>query len=130
MFEREDLVNFLIKITLIVALILLGFVFFFTEDYRTNGLGLIFGTLAGVLSFKLIESTGKKAVTMDPDAAYKYTIKHYFLRYIIYFIVLLVAILADYLSFPFAAVGLVLIKFVIVIYTFLDTFIKKGKKNR
>ncbi len=77
-------------------------------------LGYIFGTIISILGFKLLHNTINKAVDMPPGKATAYSTVHYMLRYFIYFIVLGVAALADYLNFPAAILGLLMVKFVIL----------------
>lgn len=126
MFEKENLTTIIIKWAAILSVLLMGIIFFLVDNYKPYIMGLLFGTLVSILSFKLLESTGKKAVMKSPKRAYRYTLSHYFLRYIIYFVVLLVAALADYLDFSMTVVGLLMVKLIITILTFVD----KSKKTK
>lgn len=112
--------------TLIVSFFIVGISFFiFNEPKKIIG-GYVFGTIISVLGFILMERTLKRAIKMNPNGASGYTILHYFLRYIIYFIVLIVAAIADYLNFPATVLGLLIIKFIIIFSTFFDKdFINK-----
>src|SRR5699024_7126418 len=83
-------------------------------------LGYIFGTIISMLGLKLIDSTVSKSVKMSPAQANRYTVFHYFARYLIYFIVLFVAAVADYLNIIAAILGLMVIKLVIIISTVLN----------
>ncbi len=120
MFGRDDILEKISKATIALTFILMGLIFFLSGDFKRDGLSLFFGSLVGILSFKLIQNVGERAVTMTPEGAYKYTVKHYFLRYIIYFIVLFISAKADYLNFLYTVIGLMLVKFVIIIYTLID----------
>jgi hypothetical protein len=83
-------------------------------------LGYIFGTLISMLGFKLLNNTINKAVLMVPSKASAYSTLHYILRYFIYFIVLTVSMLADYLNFPATLVGLLAVKIVIITSAVFD----------
>ena len=128
MFEKENLTTIIIKWTSILCLVLMGIIFFVVDNYKPYILGLLFGTLMSILSFKLLEATGKKAITKSPKSAYRYTVSHYFIRYFLYFAVLVVAALADYLNFSMTVLGLLMVKLVITILTFVENS-KKTKEN-
>lgn len=117
---NRDLVRKVGKRTIIVSLIIILFIFFIFQDPMKIVKGFIFGTLISILSFKLIQLTVEKSVNMDPKRARSYTISQYFIRYFIYFLVLATAALADYLSFPGAALGLLMTKFTILLSAVLD----------
>ena len=125
--EKENLTFTIIKKTIVYGLIIIGIMFLGIKNYKAYILGFVFGTSISILGFKLLDNTIKKAVTMDPSKAYGYSIAHYFLRYTIYFIVLLISAMADYLSFPTTVLGLFMIKIVIVISTIYDSIIRKTK---
>ena len=97
------------------------------KEAKPYALGLIFGTSVGILTFMLMGKSVERAVTMDPDRAYSYTIRQYFLRMFIYGIVLVIAALADYLSFLTVAIGLLMIKTVIVSMAIWDYLKDKFK---
>lgn len=112
--------------TIIASLFIIGFSFFIFKEAKFIILGFIFGVIINMLSFKLIDKTVKKSVKMTPSKANSYTVRHHLLRYVIYFIVLSIAALADYLNFASTALGLLMIKFVIVISAIFDKdFLKK-----
>lgn len=117
---NNDLIFKIYKRTLIVGLIIIGCMFFLFEDYNPIVMGYIFGLIINLLMFKLMDNNIKKAIKMHPLKARGYTIFHYIMRYLIYFMVLSTAALADYLNFLAAALGLVMIKFVIVFSTVID----------
>lgn len=106
--------------TLIVSFFIIGISFFIFSDPKEIIQGYIFGSFISILGFILMEKTLSKAVMMNPTRASGYTTLHYFLRYLIYFIVLLVSAIADYLNFLAAVLGLLIIKFVILLSTIFD----------
>ena len=126
MFEREDLTKIIVKYSLAIYICSMGIVFFLAKDYKPYLTGLTFGTIISILSFKLMEVTGKKAILKDPQGAYKYTLLNYFLRMVIYFVILLVAAIADYINFPMTVLGLLNVRLVITILTLVD----KHKSDR
>lgn len=111
---NNDLVFKVAKRVCILSLLIMGISFFIFKEPKPIILGYIFGAIISVLGFKLLANTINKAVEMSPGKATAYSTVHYMLRYLIYFIVLLVAALADYLNFPSAVLGLLMVKFVIL----------------
>lgn len=110
----DKLVLKIVKRTAIISLLIIGMTVIIFKDFKPIVLGYIFGTIISILGFKLLHNTIKKAVEMTPGKANAYSTVHYMLRYFIYFIVLGVAALADYLNFPAAILGLLIVKFVIL----------------
>lgn len=108
------------KRAIILVLLIVGIFAFIFKDPKPIALGLIFGTLISILNFKLLDNTISRAVTMPPNRATSYTVAHYFARYIIYFIVLLVAAKADYLNLIATIGGLFTVKFVILVSNIFD----------
>lgn len=117
---NNDLVFKILKRTTILSFFIIGFSMFLFKNPKPIMLGYIFGTLISMLGFKLLNNTINKAVLMEPSRASRYSTLHYFLRYFIYFIVLTISILADYLNFPATMVGLLTVKIVIVATAFFD----------
>jgi len=102
------------KRAIILSLFIIGISAFVFDNPKPIILGIIFGTLISILGFKLIHNTINSAVDMTPKRASAYSTMHYLFRYLIYFIVLLVAALADYINFPATILGLLMVKFVIL----------------
>ena len=111
---NNDLVFKLAKRTAIVSLFIIGIMAFMFKEPKPIILGYIFGTVISILGFKLLHNTINKAVEMTPGRASSYSMVHYFLRYIIYFIVLGVAAIANYLNFPSTLLGLLMVKIIIL----------------
>ena len=107
------------RVTILVLLLSGIFAFGFKEP-KPIILGLVFGSIISILSLKLMDNTISKAVKMSPSKATGYTIAHYFARYIIYFVVLVVAALADYLNLLSTVGGLFTAKFVIILSSIFD----------
>lgn len=117
---NNDLVLKIIKRVLILSLILIIAIFFIFQDSKPIIMGVIFGTIISILTFKLLDNTINKAVKMSPRRASAYTVGQYGGRFLIYFIVLVVAALANYLNFLSTAIGLIMVRIVISGSLFLD----------
>lgn len=102
------------KRAIILVLLIVGIFAFIFNDPEPIIMGIIFGTLISILNFKLLDNTINKAVRMPPNRATAFTISHYFARYIIYFIVMMIASKADYLNLISTIAGLFIVKFVIL----------------
>lgn len=111
---NNDLVFKIVKRTAIISLFIIGIMAFMFKEPKPIILGYIFGTVISILGFKLLHNTINKAVEMTPGRASSYSMVHYFLRYIIYFIVLGVAAIANYLNFPSTLLGLLMVKIIIL----------------
>lgn len=130
--QNHNLVFQIIKKALILILIIVGIMFFYLNNPKPYVLGFIFGSGINILSFLLLNNTLKKAVKMEPSKAYGYATANYMVRYFIYFIVLAISIIADYLSFITTILGFFTIKVVILSKAFYDTIkgrIQKQKKE-
>lgn len=115
MLNREDLISLIIRRAIILGLIIIGIMFISVTSPKPYILGFIFGITINILGFKLIERTVEKAVRMQPQKAFNYTVIHYFVRYLIYAVVLIIAATANYLNFLAVVLGLFMIKIVIII---------------
>lgn len=127
MLGDENIIEIIIKRTIILLLILVGIILITVKEPKPYALGLIFGTLVGILTFMLMGKSAEKAVTMTPDRAYSYTVRQYFLRMFIYGLVLVIGALADYLSFLTVTIGLLMTKTVIVSLAIFDYLKDKFK---
>lgn len=112
----------------IISLLIIGSIAFIFNNPKPIILGYIFGAIISILGFKLLHNTISKAVEMSPGKATAYSTLHYMLRYAIYFMVLSVAALADYLNFPAAILGLLMVKIVILGSGIFDKDFQKNQK--
>lgn len=117
---KEKLIFTILKRTVIISLLIIGFSFFLFKNPKPILLGYIFGTIISILGFKLLDITISKAIVMSPSKANSYSTIHYIIRYLIYFVVLTVSAIANYLNFPAAILGLLSVKFVILCSTIFD----------
>lgn len=117
---NSDIIIKIYKRVVIISFFLIGISFILFSDPNPIILGYIFGTLISMVSLKLLDTTINKSIRMTPAKASAYSMVHYFLRFIIYFIVLAVSAIADYLNFPATVLGLLMVKFVIFVSTIFD----------
>lgn len=87
---------------------------FFITPWLPFFMGLLFGSLIGLLNFRLLSLTLEKAVKMPPGKAQAYASSQYFLRYIIMGAVIYISIQADYIHVLGTILGLISIKLVIL----------------
>ncbi len=125
---NNDLVFKITKRVSIISLLIIGSIAFIFKNSKPIILGYVFGAIISILGFKLLHNTINKAVEMSPGKASAYSTVHYMLRYLIYFIVLLIAALADYLNFPAAILGLLMVKIVILGSGIFDKDFQKYQK--
>ncbi|CAK7049339.1 ATP synthase subunit I [Tissierella carlieri] len=125
---NNDLVFKITKRVSIISLLIIGSIAFIFKNSKPIILGYVFGAIISILGFKLLHNTINKAVEMSPGKAAAYSTVHYMLRYLIYFIVLLIAALADYLNFPAAILGLLMVKIVILGSGIFDKDFQKYQK--
>lgn len=111
---NNDLVFKVAKRVSILSLFIIGISAFVFKEPKPIVIGYIFGAIISILGFKLLNNTINKAVDMTPSRASSYSMVHYFLRYTIYFVVLGVAALADYMNFPATILGLLMVRLVIM----------------
>lgn len=105
----------IIKLTVIILVILSMISFFFLDYSMTWIYGYVFGGLIGILNFMLLAKTIEKAMKMPPARAQVYVSTNYFIRFSIMIIVLFVSLKADYINTLATVIGLLLIKFVILV---------------
>lgn len=112
--ETAELQIKIIKIDLVILSILIIISFVFFENAMMWVKGYIFGGLIGILNFMQLAKTMEKSVTMHPAKARSYASVHYFIRYAVVAVVIIVALKADYLNALAVIIGLLLIKFIIL----------------
>ena len=95
-------------------------------------LGYIFGTSISLLMFRLLAVTVDGAIKKGFDGARALVFKRYLIRYLIYGLVLYVALHRSYLNFLAVLIGLFMVKFIILGETlykkfkdYLDSLVEK-----
>lgn len=117
---NDNLIIDVAKKVAIVSLIIIVLIAVIFSNPKPIILGYFFGTLISVVSLKLMGNTINKAVQKSPSKASSYTRSHYMFRLTIYGLVLFVAAKADYLNFLATAVGLTMVKNIIILFTIFD----------
>ena len=117
---KDIVIKKIYKRTLIISFLIVGISFFIFNEAIKIMQGYIFGAIMGVLGFVLMENSIRRAISMNPGRASRHSMVHYFLRYAIYAVVLVVAAMADYLNFPATVLGLMIIKIIIIFSAFFD----------
>jgi hypothetical protein len=126
--NKSDLnFNQIVKTTIIVGIILGAGMFFLSEDGSRLLLGLAFGMVFSILNFRLLHLTIKKSMDMHPARAQSYVTSRYFLRYFLAGAVLYVAISNEAMHVLGTIIGLLLIKFVILVSNVILGMKKKQK---
>ncbi len=110
----------IIRVVVICSLIILGFIAFLFENPKPIILGYILGTSISILSFNLINNSAIKLITMEPSMAKRRTYFNFLSRFLIYFIVLSIAAIADYLNLLATFIGLTMVKSAIYILIRID----------
>lgn len=110
--EPEKLVIELSKRSIFLALILSCSALLYRDI--TVAVGIIYGVAVSLLLFRLKYLQLQKALFMDEARANTYVRNRYYINYIIYFFVLLTAYRSDRLNFYAVAVGLLLLRYVII----------------
>jgi len=82
--------------------------------------GFVFGLVIATLLLRLKYNNIIRAVSMEEEDAEKFIRNRYFIEYALYFLVLFSAARHVRLNFLAAAVGLFMIKFVVILWTVVD----------
>ncbi|MBN2794352.1 MAG: ATP synthase subunit I [Clostridia bacterium] len=97
--------------TFILAMVFL----LFFDSSKSLILGLVFGVLISGLNFIDLSNTLQRAVSMSPEKAQSYTVRKYFMRYIMNGVVIFVAVKTPHIHVISTVLGMLLIKFSIMI---------------
>lgn len=85
----------------------------FISNWKDWVTGLAFGTIFGILNFRLLALTLEKSVEKSPSKAQSYVMSRYFIRYILTAIVLFIGFKADYMEIIAVIIGLLSIKIIV-----------------
>jgi len=118
---NKDLIKGIFRRVLLWSILILILIFFFSKNIKASILGYIFGVSISSLNFLLLKKSIEKSIRLTPDKASSYATGQYFIRMSIYFVVLLVGAMADYLSFFTVIIGLLTIKIVILLSNIIDS---------
>lgn len=101
--------------TIILAVLEAIIMIIFTSNWKDWVTGLLFGTIFGILNFRLLAVTLEKSVDKSPSKAQSYVMSRYFIRYILTAVVLFIGFKADYMEVVAVIVGILSIKIVIFV---------------
>jgi MFS superfamily sulfate permease-like transporter len=114
--DLQQLTANIIKVTVVGALILaMIFFFFFKSDFMSLVIGLLFGVLISILGFVDLRNTLERSVNKPPAEAQSYTIRKYFIRYIVNGVCIYVAVVTPHIHIVSTVLGMLLIKISIMI---------------
>lgn len=117
--------NSLIMITIVLGAICLVAGMFFVDSIFPWIVGIAIGVIICVFRVFSMSRSLEKAVEMSPEDAKNYTRAHYMLRYIISFVIAVIACYKGIANPVGVIVGLVLLQPAVYIYNFIDRKISK-----
>lgn len=108
----KDIMKWVIILSVLLSIV---FVAFFRQDAARLIIGLVFGASIGMLGFIDLSQTLQRAVYKSPPKAQSYTVRKYFIRFIINGVVLYVAVVTPHIHIVGTVLGMLLIKMSIMI---------------
>lgn len=108
----RNITRWVVGLSIIASII---FLIFFKENAKALIIGLVFGASIGMLSFIDLSQTLQRATAMSPAKAQSYTVRKYFIRYIISGVVIYVSVVAPYIHVLGTVLGMLLIKMSVMI---------------
>lgn len=117
--------NSLIMITIVLGAICLVAGMLFVDSIFPWIVGIAIGVIICVFRVFSMSRSLEKAVEMSPEDAKNYTRAHYMLRYIISFVIAVIACYKGIANPVGVIVGLVLLQPAVYIYNFIDRKISK-----
>ncbi|QUI20908.1 ATP synthase subunit I [Vallitalea pronyensis] len=118
--EKSIFIPLTIKMIGIIVLSF-GIGLFFVPDIAAYGKGLALGGIFSILKLKLMEVTFTKALNKPPKAAQTYASFHYFLRYLLSILVLMIGALEPTINLVGVIISLVSMK----VAAYLQGYIEK-----
>lgn len=111
--ETRDIRLKVNKYTVILACISIIVSVFAFENYLSIVYGIIFGTLIAMLNFTLLAKTLEKAVHLPAEKAKAYATSRYFIRFLIYGMVVYISVVANYIHVLGTVFGILSVKMII-----------------
>lgn len=115
----------IIKYSLFAMIAVMAVSFFVLKEPKPFIVGVLFGTLIGILNFRSMAIALEKAVKMNSGSASAYVTVMYFIRMGIYAAVIYLSIRAPYIHVLGTIIGLVTIKVVIQTENFIRFYREK-----
>ena len=117
-----------IRIVTTWALVLTFFttilLFLIMKNPKPFALGFLVGGLVSVLNFRLMVMTLNKAIRRSAGNAVTVVSSNYYLRYLIYGLVLIIAVKQGSMNYVAVAAGFLVVKAVVIVSVILDSFKK------
>lgn len=114
--DLKQLTSNIIKVAMFGALLLaIVFFVFFKEHFMPLFIGLLFGVLVSTFGFIDLRNTLQRSVNKAPAEAQSYTIRKYFMRYIVNGVCIYVAVVTPHIHIVSTVLGMLLIKVSIMI---------------
>lgn len=113
--KDKDFTYKYIKVAIILAILSSLIIVIFFGFKRDLLLGLYLGTFVSILFFRLMYRNAIKAVEKDASASKRFTTNNYFIRLLLYGIILIAAYKNPNFDFYTTAIGFTMIKFSIII---------------
>lgn len=111
----RELTSKVIKsVALLSVVVSIVFIVFFKSSAVALVIGLLFGVLVSTFSFIDLSQTIQRAVSKPPAQAQSYTVRKYFIRYIINGIVIYVSVVSPHIHIIGTVIGMMLIKVAIM----------------
>lgn len=117
----NNFINRYIKISIIIAIIISPFLFFFSNP-KSLIFGLFFGLIIRCLLFKLSALDLDKTLNLPPGKAKTSARLNYIKRFIFYGLALAVSAKSEYLNIYTCAIGLILLSWAIHLANFIDIY--------
>lgn len=105
----------IVKNAIIITAVGAVITFFVSKNYMPYLTGMLFGFLIAVLCFQQLSMAISKAVNLPPGKAQIFVGTRYFIRLIIYGMVIYISIKADYINLIGTLYGLLSIKLSIIL---------------
>ncbi len=121
----ENYFGTIIKRSIILIVVALAVMAVAFKEPKPYLYGMLFGSIINILNFRLMYLSTKKAMALNMKGAQVHIVVNYLIRYMIYGLVLIVAVKADYMSLYTVILGLFVVKIVILSDAFYDTIRKR-----
>ena len=121
----ENYFGTIIKRSIILIVVALAVMAVAFKEPKPYLYGMLFGSIINILNFRLMYLSTKKAMALNMKGAQVHIVVNYLIRYMIYGLVLIVAVKADYINLLTVILGLFVVKIVILSDAFYDTIRKR-----
>lgn len=120
--KSQQTVKLVTTRAIFTTFILAGLIFFIMENPRTYVLGLLIGSLTGILNFRLMAVSLSKTVELSIKVATPVFSLGSLLRFLIYALVLILAVQSNSFSIVTVTMGFLVVKLVVVFSVIFQRF--------